>query len=455
MTTTNALQVVESGGQKDARETVEATPLSEADTPAPLNHVASGKFEKINAYWKDNKDNVANPFVFTKQMNAFSKGKQCDGVDLFENHKRYEELLEQHTETAARTGADGYWKGDAEEDSAVEVVLNFDKDQAEKDAFQALANSAQQVWDNSNATDTTYDRNTFCDSQKFVTAISMLTAKGEEKMAAQISRMTTFVAELDRVHTDRKVVEVANLLASGIAYAATRYVLVPQALPRQLRQLGPSRGYALPFLAPAEYRVSTSKRRSIRDILGSMLCSRCFIEDTTFGVKDMCVLKDGECRMHVPCTDQNPTGVSVVPAWIVLSDNVQPEASDHHYVCIKPAWVDGDVGNKKLRALFHDGMKTNPFDVKGGWCDLSTVVEDMWVLNVVVWMPLAGFEEYAVKAPPNVHDVTVVRWRPNTCPIDCHVAGMSYFDWKTFMIKTGTMLCTGLLPYVMLCATVY
>ena len=138
----------------------------------PANNVASEKLKRINA--ARNHDSKRN---YEEMLSPY----------------RYNEMLSQYNETAALKGADGYWQGDDEEDNAVAEVVNVDRAEVERKAFRSLTESAQQVWDNSNAKDTMYDRNKLFDSQKYVTAISLLRKEGAEKVGAQISRMTTFV----------------------------------------------------------------------------------------------------------------------------------------------------------------------------------------------------------------------------------------------------------------------
>ena len=85
-------------------------------------------------------------------------------------------------------------------------------------------------------------------------------------------------------------------------------------------------------------------------------------------------------------------GVDVVPAYVVLSNNVQPEDMDHHYVVVKPVWVGGFDSAKQMCAMFTDGMRTTEHGVKGGWSQMTAEVLslDGWVVNMVCWMPLTG-----------------------------------------------------------------
>ena len=157
-----------------------------------------------------------------------------------------------------------------------------------------------------------------------------------------------------------------------------------------------------------------------------------------FELQDVAVSFSGE-----PDVDKVDSEVVMVPAFIVLSGNIQPCATDSHYSAVELVALAGCEGEGlKLECFYHDALKSPTFKTmekanrkKNNYCK---------VVNYVAWMPVVSFLELCVPVPRGqLLDQYVLAWAPNTCSIDTMLVGLSLFKWDKAITTGGLTLLNG------------
>lgn len=132
----------------------------------------------------------------------------------------------------------------------------------------------------------------------------------------------------------------------------------------------------------------------------------------------------------------------VVPAWIVFNVNTGVATGmDHHYMTVKPVVVETKDGTKYCKAFVQDAILENK-----AWRELTgTELENMdWMPNNVKWMPLLQFNALAIESSKDeLLTTTICKWANNSCYMDCDMVGATLFNWREYLIASGTALITG------------
>lgn len=263
--------------------------------------------------------------------------------------------------------------------------------------------------------------------EKLKTYISEETVEPEDEKAQEF-----LVQQLSRLENvgcrPRGILKANAACQTGAVHCEQTYALSTFAMSCESRN---AEGEILtPMFMPVEY-VTTHERGTIAKGMKDVGLEM-------FATSGVVQLSDAKRRYE---------GVDVIPAYVIFSKqlpNTTGPASDHHYIICKTFWLQGSDDNKGLEILFHDGM------AHGANCTWQTADEylqlDNWVVNTLVFISVDAFNTYALRPSSReklLESVVVRHDGACSCPLDCNIAGLSWYRFDNFLLDTGYLLHTG------------